>query len=243
VKVLWLTNSDDLGQASPVPEEQRSYRLAARRFEERTGEPAEMIPRVIWPSPKLPGLIDEWIERYEPDMVMFRINGYWYLYHSVPLQIERALGRVGRPVARAGTKISKTPWIAHTLAYHYARKGATRVFGGATYFHPDEITELVDVCVRRILQHEQLMLVVRDQLGDWDDVDRWYYVHRKVSALCESLHVKYVGRNPFGPEQQPGNLYDKGDRFHTNALGQAWYAEKESEAMAEVWLATRGAAI
>ncbi|MGI8926551.1 MAG: hypothetical protein ACR2HN_07880 [Tepidiformaceae bacterium] len=240
MKVLWLTNSDDLG-AGKLPDDLRSYRLAAQRFHELTGEPAEMTARVIWPSPALPDIIDGWIERYEPQMVVFRINGFWYLYRSIPLQLERKLGRAAEPVARAGLKLAELPWITHTGAFHLARRVLLRTVGGATYFSGEEIVGVVERCMRRIVQHEEVSLVVRGQISTWTQGPPGIElsVHDQLQALCEDLHVHYLGDRP-GQKRVPEDFYSGGDRLHTSDAGHRWFAEREAAAMANAWWAQQG---
>jgi hypothetical protein len=240
MKVLWLTNSDDMGDS--VPEEQRSFRIAARLVEAATGEPVEITPRVIWPSPALPDLIDEWIGRYQPDIVLFKINGFWYLYPSIPLQVERMFGRrVGRPIARAGLKAASTPWIAHRAMFHLFRRLALKVMHGATHFSPQEVAELVERCARRIVRREDLGLVVRGQLAGWSNAPPGaeLFVHRKVTRLCDELHVAYLARDPEGP-LLGAEYYKKGDRLHTDARGHEAHARQEAEAITAVWKARQG---
>lgn len=235
MKVLWLTNSDDVGDT--VPEDQRSFRVAARLVEAATGEPVEVTPRVIWPSAQLPDLIDEWIERYEPDIVVFKINGFWYLYPSIPLQVERMFGRrMGRPVARAGLKAAATPWIAHRAVFHLSRRLALKAMHGATHFSPQEVAELVERCTRRIVRHEEVGLVMRGQLAGWRNAPPGaeLFVHKKVAALCDELHVIYLARDPEGP-LLGAEYYKKGDRLHTDAHGHEAHARQEAIAIEAVW--------
>ncbi len=143
----------------------RTSRKTARLLEAATGETVEIIPRVIWPSAQLPDIIDGWMERYSPDIVLFQINGFWYLYASVPLLFERKLGRVGKQISRAGLRAGRTPWIVKTRVFHFGRRVALRTIGGAHYFTPAEVCEIVEACLRRIVRHEGAGLIVQGQFA------------------------------------------------------------------------------
>ncbi len=74
MKVLWLGSSNDVNDA--VPEPQRTIAVAATQFTQATGVPIEVEFRKIWPGPELPALVERWLGRYEPDMVVIHTNSY-----------------------------------------------------------------------------------------------------------------------------------------------------------------------
>lgn len=90
VRLLWLGNREDAGAShgGPIP-------VARRRLEAVTEESVEVTARVVWPSDELPGIIAGWLDRYQPDVVMFEQDAYWYLLPLLPLRVERLLGRLG----------------------------------------------------------------------------------------------------------------------------------------------------
>ncbi|MBI5948767.1 MAG: hypothetical protein HY875_11575 [Chloroflexi bacterium] len=235
MKVLWLSNSDEV--YGDLPPEVRTSSQTARLLEAATGEAVEVIPRVIWPSPQLPDIIDGWMERYSPDIVLFQINGFWYLYGSVPLLFERKLGRVGKQISRAGLKASRTPWIVKTRVFHLGRRIALRTIGAAYYFTPAEVCETVEACVRRIVRHEGAGLVVQGQFAPaaWNSAPPGAiaFVHARVAALCESLHITYAAAEPGKGEDI--NFWTKGDRLHTSEGGHGWYANRIAAAILPVW--------
>ncbi len=245
MKVLRLTNSDDL--ASTVPVEQRAYRITEREFEARTGERMESIQKPIWPAPELPDIIDGWIKRYEPDAVLFRVNGFWYLYRSVPLRLERALGPLGRPIGRLGVKIGETSWLRERAIYHVLQRLLLNTIGGSFYFEPDQVLDLAETCSRRIVRHESVGLVLRGQLTRWGGSPpsrqtgevrrRETYVHHQLQALAESLRVPYVGLSPDEPAFD--HLTTEADLLHTNVEGQELYARYELEALLQLWESMR----
>ena len=237
MKILWLSNSDEVQE--DVPPESRASHLAATLVEAGIGEPVEVIPRVIWPSPQLPGIIDGWMDRYSPDMVVFHVNGFWYLYSSVPLMFQRKFGRLGPYLTKAGLKAGSTSWIVKTRAYHLARGLALKTVGGATYFTPQEVCDTVEACVRRIIRREGVGLVVRAPVApsSWNSAPAgaFRFVHRSLSALCESLHVTYLGQDPDLPDATDQSFWTGGDRLHTNAEGHAWYAQLDAGAIIAEW--------
>lgn len=232
--MLLLTHSDEI--YGDIPEEGRASRQTERFIEQETGKPAEVIPRTIWPSPQLPDIIDTWLERYSPDVVMFHINGFWYLYRSVPLLFERRFGRVGRYVGAAGEKAGRTQWLVETRGFHLTRHVALRTIGGATHFSANETVETVEACVRRIARHEGVGLVVRAPLAipflATCSKEALRSVDQRVRAVCDRLHVSYYDPDDPPPET---NFWKSGDRLHTSAEGQAWYARKDAQAILSVW--------
>lgn len=235
MRALHLTDSDAT-HVSDVPEAERSFRVAERMLAAASGEAVETINRSIWPSPQLPDIIDGWMERYRPDLVMFHVNGFWYLYPSVPLKLERTLGRFGRPLARAGFKAGSTRWIATTRAFHWARRLALRTVGGAYYFTPDEVIQNVEACVRRIVAHENIGLVLRGNLVGWPDGEqsREAAVHSALANLARELHVHFLARDWRTPTPAR-ELYSSGDRMHSNSAVHAFYGEQEGNAFIEAW--------
>ena len=68
MRVLRLTNSNDL--LSTFPPAALSSAVADRVVGEFTGVTPETIVRAVWPGPELPGIIQRWLLRYEPDLVL-----------------------------------------------------------------------------------------------------------------------------------------------------------------------------
>ena len=195
---VWLGNSDDVGLKAAATSG-RSIEIAQHLLEEDIGESVEIVGRVIWPSPELPGLIGEWSTRYEPDVVMLKINGYWYLHPSVPLLLERTLGRlVGRSIATTGQRTADIPWLAHTRAYHSIRRIARRTVGSSTYFSPEEIVNLATRCVRTTLRREQVGIVVWSPLGAWEGAPAGAaeHVYAALEDLCTHLGLLHVAWQP-----------------------------------------------
>ncbi len=231
MRVLWLTNSDDL----LGPEAERPSALVAARVADVLAVPVEITPRVIWPSPELPDIIDSWIRRYAPDLVMLHVNGYWYLYRSVPERLVRRFGLPGRLAGRATARAGRSSRLSHTAAFHAGRRIALRVLGGETHFTAAETSDLAARCIRQIVRHEGPGLVVR--VGDGaqflagapgDDVER---VHRAVSSVCRDVHATCVDGDLARPGLPPDDYWRRGDRVHMSIEGRHWYAARDAEAL------------
>ncbi len=228
-RILWLSNSEDV--SPEIPEEQRSWRLAAGMVETAIGDTIEIVPRVIWPDPKLPDIIDGWLERYDPDLVLFKVNAYWYLYKSVPLRVRRRFKWGGKQLAASGDRIGRIPWFTKTRGFHWGRWVLLRTVGGDTQFPPEHVAALTEECVKRILQDEGRRVIVNTTLDHWTSNPKpQAAVHRRLKAYCASVHAGYLGAD-IENDPPPPDLYSGGDRLHTNEEGHRWQSEKLAAAL------------
>ena len=228
-RILWLSNSEDV--SPDVPEDKRSWRLAAGLVEAAIGDEIEIVPRVIWPDPRLPEIVDGWMDRYEPDLVLFKVNAYWYLYKSVPLRIRRRFKRIGRPIASGGERAAAIPWFTKTRAFHWSRSALLKTVGGDTQFPPEHVAALTEECVKRILRDEGRRVIVNTTLDHWTSNPKpQAQVHRRLKAFCESVHCGYLGAD-IENDPPPPNLYSGGDRLHTNEEGHRWQSERLAAAL------------
>ena len=234
MRILQLANSD-AGHTTGVAEGERSYRIVQRMLAEASGEDVETVLRVIWPSPDLPDIVDRWMDRYAPDVVVFHMNGYWYLYQSVPLKLERKLGRWGRPLTGVGFGMGRNR-IAETTLFQRIRTLLVRTVGGAYYFTPKEVIDTVDACVRRILAREGTTLMVRGNLLGWSEGAHGAEaeVHRAVSRLAAELHFTFLARDPREPVAGQ-DLYQSGDRLHASGAVHLLFGEREGQALVQAW--------
>src|SRR5215207_8704163 len=111
MKVLVLGNS-----ANDQPElaaDSFWHAIAAREIEARTGESVEMVLRRAWPNETFPAVVARWVAEERPDVVYLTVIAFWYCYESVPVRLERRLGRAGTPLRNVGIKVSQVPWFAH----------------------------------------------------------------------------------------------------------------------------------
>jgi hypothetical protein len=228
-RILWLSNSEDV--LPEIPEEKRSWKLTAGLAGAALDEEIEIVPRVVWPDPKLPDIIDGWIERYDPDLVLFKVNAYWYLYKSVPLRLRRKFKWGGKQLASGGDRIGRIPWITKTRPFHWSRAILLRTVGGDTHFPPEHIAALTEECVKRMLQDEGRRVIVNTTLDHWTSNPKpQAQVHRRLKVYCASVHAGYLGAD-IEHDPPPPNLYGSGDRLHTDEAGHRWQSEKLAAAI------------
>ncbi|MEP6872146.1 MAG: hypothetical protein ABI939_09910, partial [Anaerolineaceae bacterium] len=147
MRILRLTNSSDL-HAGVAPE-LRASSVMERVVGEATGETVESMVRAIWPTPGLPDRVGRWIESYKPDVVFLRATSFWCTYESVPLRIERRLGRLGKPVARTGLRLGDRTWLVERRSFKLARQAVVRTIGGDPHFTPEQASGVVAEVLRR----------------------------------------------------------------------------------------------
>ena len=188
--------------------------LAAEALGQELGTPVDVVARAIWPSPKLPSLVERWMDEEEPDLVLMRSRPYAFLYESVPLRIERALGPVGKPVARAGLKAADSPLLAHNAAFHALRTLGLRTIGGVTTYTPQEVVAVLEACVRVIIRS--------GFAADGFPIYGPYgYTHGNDGSITE-VAASYQIRNGTRPDV-PGGVYDGtyvADYEYVSGLGE-----------------------
>lgn len=242
MRVLKLGTSNDF--TTPIPEEARSYRVTQRFLAEATGLPVEVVPRVIWPDPGLPDLIEKWMAKYEPDLVLLIVNPYWMTFESVPLRLQRRFGRAGAVVGNAGTKAASFPRLAYNPVFRAGRRLALKTIGGDVSFEPREVVAVVEQSARRILRQEGVGLVIRgpknalthhnDRRGRARGEARRLETHFALQRLAEELHAGYVGSEVPIVEPDDAGGY-RGDFVHLTEREHAERGRSEGEALLEVW--------
>lgn len=244
VKVLKLCTSDET--AGDIPDSQRAYSVAERFIAAATGEPVQTTLRPIWPDDGLPDLIDRWLDRYEPDMVLFVVSPFWMTFESTPLKLQRKFGRLGTAVGGAGARVGGYSRISGTKPMQWLRRGAVAAIGGEYYFTPSYISELVERCGRRVLAREDVELVVRgplEALGHHGTAATLRRAHarrneceRRLIEVCARLHAPYVTRA--APQSDDVNRANFGGDFvHTNVDAHRERGELEGRALAAAWSA------
>lgn len=234
VRVLRLTNSDDIRTDYPAGESIPA--LIASRFEAATGESIDWTVRVIWPSPELPDILNSWIDRFEPDVVQLGINGYWYIYRSVPLKLQRQFGWLGEKAGAVGAKAGTMPWLTQTRGFHWSRAGLLKTIGGATYFTPQEIRDLTETLARLVLRRESLSLMVKGSLWPWQsDPRRDLWMYLRLTELCTNLHVPLLATDPRTVDHEFFLAMEAADRLHSGLAGRHWVAEQETPILVDLW--------
>jgi hypothetical protein len=248
VRVLRLSTSDDV--LPTVSEPERGYRLIEAALSAECSQPVETIVRNIWPNEDLPNLIERWLDAAQPEVVTFKVSSFWFSYESVPLKLQRSrLGPPARVLGRVGDTAGKTSWLAHTDGFHLLRNATRRVVGGAVYFTPEEVIERVTACLRRIVQRENIVVVVRGPLVSESGgtsgktqqrlEQQRRYVDRALADRCAALHIHYTGCRSAPPMSEL--LHYRGpDRMHMNALGHERMGREEAAAVVSAWRTSLG---
>lgn len=243
MRILRLATSDD--NIEDVPAHLRSPRIAEAVLADALGEPVETIVRAIWPTPNLPDLVEGWIRQHRPDIVYFNVIPFWYVYESVPARVTRRFGRVGRRLGTLGSQVSRTSFASTALG-RCLRNVGLRTIGGDTHFTTSRVIEVAEACIRRIVTHEDVVLVVIGSTGrrctayGWGGVARdrarRVVVHEAVSALCQQLHVPYYG----GADLMRANRWRAlvgTDRTHLGVDGQREMGLAQGAEMLAAWTA------
>jgi hypothetical protein len=234
--LLFLGNSDDLNPE--VPEDGRAPQICARLLASLTGHPWEVEARAIWPSPELPNLIDRWLDRFQPDLVLFKVNWYWYGYESVPVRVERLFGKVGKPVASLGLKAAGSRRIGHTRSFKLGRRLAHRMIGGDSPFTPELVIDMVELCLRRIVTREGLVVLAKGTATydlDGEVMIRDYksrfagrrdHVEGTLQDFCRRLSIGWAdNRETLGAEHEG---LDDGDGLHKAAAVQDVFGRRHA---------------
>lgn len=241
MRILRLTNSNDFND--DIPEHLRGDAITRNAVAEAIGEPVETVSRAFWPSPRLPGLLEGWLNEYQPDAVLIRAAAYWVSFESVPLRIERRLGAFGSWPAGLGRAIGSEPTVASNWLARRARRLAVRAIGGDTYFTPAAAAEHVGDLLRVIRAKESLVTVVRgpghahNTAGTKGGLRRAQQRNREFEALledlCGKMHATFVSA---APAAAAAHALGKDD-VHSTAEGQRAFADLEAKAIAAAWAA------
>ena len=240
--ILRLGNSADTFPG--VPEEARSASITARAVEAATGEPVETTFRHLWPAEELPDLIESWIGHYQPDFVIFWVNGYWFTYVELP-----EARRSNRGIVKAAGRFAAKARLKKALVYRVGKvRRQVQVWRGVgrEFFEPEDIIALNESVIRRVLQHEEVSLIVRGPV--YPNVTilnrsmlargevRRRIVHRALEALCAQLHVPYIGEAD--GLAYIGQKYLCDDGLHPNEKAHLRLAAEETEELLKIWRAS-----
>lgn len=243
MKVLKLCTSDEL--AGDIPDESRAYRVAERVISERTGVEVETVLQNIWPTGRLPALLEGWVAQYQPDVVLFVVSPYWMTFESVPLRVRRSLGPVGRALGAWMTRVGENPRLSPSWPVRLARSASLRVMRGAYPFEPADVARVVEESLATLLVNESIEVVVRGPLvalghhGSRRSLARAEARRQETDALlkaaCARLHVTFVGR-PQGASHETDRQHFTGDFVHTDEDMHRERGELEGGAIAATWL-------
>jgi hypothetical protein len=250
VKVLILGNSNDTGTF--VPQDAKRSLIMRDMFAAEFGEPVEVATCNPWPDNRIVEFVEREVNRVEPDLVYLQINGYSFSYESLPLRVKRIFGKLGEPVGDAGMRLADNRTWSHNAAFRLLRRAGQATIGGDTHLTPEEVTARYSDLIRSLLRRENLVLVVKGPMGRSDRGTsrekarreaRRQRVHPPLKALCEKLHVTYIGNDePRFRTHKARKGTRVGDGMHANAEGHkdaalehyaylrgAWQAHLERE--------------
>ena len=242
MKLLWLGNSQDV--EGYLPAVQLAPHLVAKRLTEALGEHVKVEVRPIWPTERLPALLESWVEESRPDMVLLVVPTFWCCLESVPLKIRRRFGRFGAPISNIGLKVADTAWLSSNRLYYAAQRLALRTVGGATNFQPDEVVERMHECIRTVVRNEEIVLLVQGLHGldehytlarrrPWAEARR-ESIDRRLSDFCSDLHVTYHSYQTEGAFHSDRALRF-GDRMHLTPAGQEAVARDLVPRLIDTW--------
>jgi hypothetical protein len=240
MRLLRLTSSDDF--LASIPEEERIHAIASRLFTEATGEPLSVTLKRFWPTPGFDSALERWLAEYDPEMVFFIVPSYPVCYESVPLRIERRLGRTGA-FLNAGSQAAARSRFGQTTMFHAVRRLATRTIGGEPLVPVAEMMAYVERGARTILAHEGTVLAIRGPRTPFGidspaahvrSEDRRQHLNRELAAFCSQLHipVQIFEVPPFEAESVQHMLPD---RVHLNARERQRCGEDEAAGMVAAW--------
>jgi hypothetical protein len=242
VKILRLTNSDDMNER--VPPEQRGAAVTERVVREMLGEEVETVMRVIWPGPALADIVDSWLDRYEPDVVLVRASSYWVTYESMPVRVERRVPLLGPAMAKAVAGAGEHKRFSYGRLGPVVKRAGARLLGGEPHFTPEEAGEYLGQMMRRIAAREGLVAVMRGPAKAFDvrntarSLKRSEARRDRFERLCEGI-AKDV-RVPFVSARAIQAGYELlGDGVHLGAAGQETTGRLEGEAIVAAVRAAR----
>lgn len=244
VKILGLLSSNVRGGDARITPSSLFPALMEEPLSKALDETIEIVAREVWPKANLPRVIDGWMNSIEPDLVMFSISTFWFLYESVPLRLERKFGPAGVVIGRASRKAAATPWLAHNRPFQAMRRKLQHNLGGGAYFEPDEVIKTSKAAIRAVLRREGAYLVVVGPSGgdNWATdsasarriADRRGVVHDAMKAFCRSLHVEYWDIDQLSKMADPRPASLQGDQLHLDETGHRRIAEAYLKAAIEL---------
>lgn len=245
MRILMLGNSNDITKVAGRSRGDVIRDLMAAEF----GEPVEVVVRATWPTPRMAEMASGWAAEFEPDLVFLLLGSFWFQHESVPLRLQRVLGRIGTPVGDAGFKLADSKRWGHNRAFRALRRAAQLTIGGDSHFTPEQVTERSMETIRALARHESSVLVVQLPMGTnrYGSTERRQRalerkrisVHDALARFCDQVHV------PYGPAPRPQYLDEPkgtrvGDGVHLNESGHVLRAEQYFAVIRDAWRAHLG---
>ena len=243
MKILGLLNSNVYGGDGNIPQQDLFPSRMAPIMAERIGEPVSVATRAVWPTPTLPAAVARWMAAEDPDLVIFSVQSYWFLYESIPARLQRQFGAPGRVVGSWGLKAAATPWLAHNAGFRWSRDRFQRMFPGRPHFEPGEVIDVARRAISVMVRDEGAYVAVTGPGGgyEWAADDRVRVEHERrrrqvdeaLAEFCRSLHVEYWPARAARPATAERSSLQR-DGLHLDAEGHRQHASRHLEVAVEL---------
>ncbi len=237
MKILGLLNSNVVGGDADIPKQDMFPERMRVALAKALDEEVEVQARSVWPTQRLPQLVDGWVREFQPDLVVFSVIGFWFMYESTPVRLERKLGWPGRMLGRASREAAARPWLAHNRLFQWSRKTTQRAIGGQSWFTPEQVISSSQRVISACLRRESTYVVVfgpsggekwaRDESHLQELVARRRKVDREMAAFCKAHHVEYWDETKLKGIADPRPASLQGDDLHLDREGHRRLAEHQ----------------
>lgn len=237
MRILGLLNSNVNAGDADIPKQDLFPARMQQALAQRLGIEVEVDARNVWPTPRLPQLVAGWVRDFEPDLVVFSVTGFWFLYESTPVRLERRLGLPGRALGKLSREAAARPWLAHNPIFQWSRRTTQKAIGGQSWFTPDQVIDVSQKVILATLRREATYTVVfgpsggekwaRDEHHLKDILARRRRVDAAMAAFCRAHHVEYWDEKKLATITDPRPASLQGDDLHLNREGHKRLAEHQ----------------
>ncbi len=241
MKILRLGVSHDA--RDDIPFDERQHVIAERKLEEATGLEWDTVLKSMWPTAQLPALVERWVEREEPDMVLLFLAGYWASWGSTAVRLERRLPFVGKHAADLARKVATSESAKPHRTLDRLRGVASAAIGVDFNFEPDELVSRFETITRQLLRNGHFLTPgggrgrpprrpTKRQTRQ--SIARYSLFARGIEELCRQLHVEFLPYEHL-PEDQKFSDRVPGDPAHYTVEGARRHGIREGELMIRAW--------
>ena len=245
ITVLRFASSLDF--TGELPPRTRAWEVAERILAEESGRPVRTISKPVWPNAKLPGILDRWLDEFQPDIVLICISSYWVETEVVANRVRR-LGILGRKLESASQAAAAKRGVADSRFYLSGRWLLLHTLGGRPNFTPAELETHIESWLRIILRRESVAVAISGTPFSPDTMAtkaarrratvRKDELRARLTALGERLNV-VVDMPPHGADAFAPELRLP-DRVHFNELAHARMGEIDGRALVAAWRRAQG---
>ncbi|MEO8538197.1 MAG: hypothetical protein ABI577_00560 [bacterium] len=237
MKILGILTSNVTGGDVEIPQQDMFPARMQAALAKELNEHVDVEARSAWPTQKLPNRVDDWVRNFEPDLVVFSIIGFWFMYESTPVRLQRKLGLPGRILGRASREAAARPRLAHNRVFQWSRKRIQEAVGGQAWFTPEEVIASSQRVISTCLRRESTYIVVVGPSGGekWARNEahlrelllRRRRVDREMAAFCKAHHVEYWDEPMLATITDPRPASLQGDDLHLDREGHRRLAEHQ----------------